>query len=133
MTHEETLKKFSNDRYACDTTGVIIVKAHSNYSLCSLTIKDDHLNGNNCVMGGAIFTLADYAFGVAANYDGQDTVTLSSTISYQRPSVGPVLLAEAICRKSGRSIAFFDINITDDAGELIASASFTGFRKTQRL
>ena len=127
----KTFEQFARDRYACNTTGVKIEKVSKDYSLCSLEINDSHLNGNDCVMGGAIFTLADYAFGVAANFDARDTVTLTSNISYQNPTIGPKLFAEAICRKSGRSMAFFDITVTDQDGKLIATVSTTGFRKAQ--
>ena len=130
-TKADIFDHYTRDRYACNTTGVKIEKVSKDYALCSLEITDGHLNGNDYVMGGAIFTLADYAFGVAANYDSWNTVTLTSNISYQNPTIGPKLYAEAICRKSGRSMAFFDITVTDQDGKLVATVSTTGFRKAQ--
>lgn len=129
MSHDEVLQKFSNDRYAVKTSGIKIEKVSADYALCSMEITDNHLNGNDCVMGGAIFTLADYCFGVAANYSGADTVTLDSSISYLSPTVGPVLYAEATCRKSGRAAAFYDIAVTDSSGRLVATVKTTGYRK----
>lgn len=124
---EFSRKEFSKDRYAVITTGVKIEKAEPGYCLCSLEIDERHLNNNGDVMGGALFTLADYAFGTAANVGGQPTVTLTSTISFMRPTCGPVVYAEAKEQKTGRNISFFDIQITDSAGELIAVMQASGF------
>lgn len=132
MNDEKIMAKFARDRFACNTTGIKIEKVSKGYALCSLEIGDKHLNGNDCVMGGAIFTLADYTFGVAANYDeygGMNTVTLGSTISFVNATAGPMLYAESNCRKTGRSIDFYDITVTDGAGKLIATLCVTGFHK----
>lgn len=119
---------FIKDRYAIETTGVVVEAVSENYCKCRLDIKDKHLNTNDCVMGGAIFTLADYAFGVAANTPVSNSVTLSSNISFTRPAKGPTLFAEAKCIKNGRTICFFQIEVTDSEGRTIATAQTSGFR-----
>lgn len=119
---------FLKDRYAIETTGVVVEEVGENYCKCRLDIKDKHLNANDCVMGGAIFTLTDYAFGVAANTPVSNSVTLSSNISFTRPAKGPTLFAEAKCIKNGRTICFFQIEVTDSEGRTIATAQTSGFR-----
>ena len=121
--------RFYNDIYAVETTGIRIEEARPNYSNCSLKIDRRHFNTNGYVMGGAIFTLADYAFGVAVNVEDPSTVSLTSTINFMRPTKGPILYAEAKCIKSGRSISFFEVTITDDEGKIIATVAANGFRK----
>ena len=125
---QKAIDHFSRDRFSIETTGVKIEKVEENYCLCSLAIEDKHLNANDFVMGGAIFTLADYAFGVAANSPEENCVTLSSTMNFMRPTKGPVLYAEAKCVKNGRTIAFFDVTVTEPDGKVIASAQISGFR-----
>jgi len=120
---------FSNDRYAVATTGIKIEEADVNYARCSLEIDERHYNTNGFVMGGAIFTLADYAFGVAVNNENPQTVSLSCTINFIRPTKGPVLYAEAKSIKCGRSISFFEITVTDGAENIIASVLANGFRQ----
>lgn len=120
---------FYKDIFAVETTGVMIEEARPNYSRCSLLIDERHFNVSGNVMGGAIFTLADYAFGVAANIENPSAVSLTSTINFIRPTKGPVLYAEAKCIKSGRSITFFDVTVTDGEGNIIASVLANGFRK----
>ena len=126
---EKARELFSSDIYAVETTGVKIEEVRPDYCRCSLKIDERHYNVNRNVMGGAIFTLADYTFGVAANIDNPSAVSLTSTINFIRPTRGPILYAEAKCIKSGRSIAFFEITVTDGEGGIIASALANGFRK----
>ena len=59
---------FANDRFATDLVGVEILDADDGYGKCRLEIKDIHMNAGNHIMGGAIYTLADLAFAIAANY-----------------------------------------------------------------
>ena len=120
---------FLNDIYAVETTGVKVEDAGVDYARCSLKIDRRHFNVDGNVMGGAIFTLADYTFGVAANIGKAQTVSLSSTINFIRATKGPVLYAEARCIKSGRNIGFFEIMVTDGVGNIIAMVLSNGFRK----
>jgi len=124
---EQAVGRFSNDIYATKTTGVRIEAADESYAKCSLKIDERHYNTNGDVMGGAIFALADYAFGVAANTGNPPTVSLSSTINFIRPTRGPVLYAEARCIKTGRKISFFEVLVTDGEGRVIATVTSNGF------
>ena len=74
---EKAREMFSSDIYAVETTGVRIEEARPDYCRCSLKIDGHHFNVNGNVMGGAIFTLADYAFGVAANVENPSAVSLT--------------------------------------------------------
>ena len=126
---QQAIERFSNDLYATKTTGIIIEEVHVNYAKCSLLISENHLNAAGFVMGGAIFTLADFVFAIAANCDHELTVSLSSQISYINATKGPILFAEAKCVKNAKSICFYDITVNDDKGNLVASISTTGYRK----
>lgn len=122
------IDSFSGDRYSVDTTGIKIEKVEELYARCSLTIEDKHLNKNNSVMGGAIFTLADYTFGVAANTPNTNCVSLSAHINFMRGTTGPVLYSEARCIKDGRNVCFFEVTITDSTGKTVAVVTVDGFR-----
>jgi len=126
---EQAVERFSNDIYAVKTTGIKIEEAGVNYSKCSMQIDERHFNVDKCVMGGAIFTLADYAFGVAANTGNPQTVSLSGSINFLRATKGPVLYAEAKCVKRGKSIAFFEIIVTDSENNVVATMMANGFVK----
>lgn len=121
---EETRKYFEGDRFAAHC-GIKIEEVGEGYAKCVMKIDDCHRNGLNNVQGGAIFTLADFCFGVAN--DGT-AVSLTSEINYLSASKGTVLFAEAKEKKNGRNISFYEIEVTDDLGKNIAFVTMTGFK-----
>ncbi|MBQ7974198.1 MAG: PaaI family thioesterase [Clostridia bacterium] len=124
---EEVRRKFKQDRFATDRTGIVIDSVGDKYSKCSFEVCENHLNAMNSVMGGAIFTLADYTFAVAANSDGRNIVSVSSTVNFLRPGICSKLIAEARCIKDGKSTCFYEVTVCDEAGKQIAAVSFTGY------
>lgn len=66
-TLDEVRKLFKKDRFATES-GAVINEIGERYAKCSLKLSDSHRNALGAVMGGAIFTLADFAFAVAANW-----------------------------------------------------------------
>ncbi len=76
------------------------------------------------IHGGAIAALADFA-ACAAVWTLPDTVksvTISMTVNYTGPGVKTGLVAHARVRSKGRRIASLTVEITDDAGALVAHA-----------
>ena len=77
---EKTVKLFENDRFATEN-GAVIEEVEEHYAQCSLKLGSRHRNAMGAVMGGVYFTLADFAFAVAANWQGTGTVSLHSVKS----------------------------------------------------
>ena len=76
------------------------------------------------VHGGFLYAMADTAAGAFAriNY-GQHNVTLNGSINYLRSTVqSKALTAVGRPVRVGGHIGFFEVNITDDTGALIARA-----------
>ena len=126
-------RTFANDRFATEAAGVIIEEAGDQVCRCSMRITPVHKNAAGGVMGGAIFTLADLTFAVAANFGGRMTVSISSNISFIGPAKGEMLLSTAKCVKSGRSTCFYEVEVVDDLGNKVAIVTFTGFVKDQKF
>lgn len=126
-TLEEAREIFGKDRYATALTGIVIDEIGDDYAKCSMKLTADHRNAYGGVMGGAIYTLADFAFAVASNY-GKDcaTVSLTGQASFLSASKGTELIAEAKLIKDGKRNSFFEVSIVDDLGKLIAMVAFTG-------
>jgi acyl-CoA thioesterase len=120
---------FKNDRFAMQTTGIEVVDVDSQYAKCSLKIDERHLNAAGTVMGGVVFTLADFTFALASNPEGQLTVSVSSTIEYLNATKGPVLFCEAECLKNGRSVCFYEMTVREENGKVIARVLTNGFKK----
>ena len=123
-------ERFAADRFAIEAAGIVPVEVGENYARCRMEIKPVHLNALGQVMGGALYTLADFAFAIAAN--GAElttpTVTLSASMEYLRAVKGSFVEAETVCLKAGRSTCVMEVNITDEAGKLAAKATLTGYR-----
>ena len=120
---------FKGDKFATQTTGIEVEAVGDHYAKCSLKIDDRHLNAAGFVMGGAVFTLADFTFALASNPEGQWTVSVSSTIEYINAEKGPVLYCEAKCLKDGRNVCFYEMTVTDGSGRDIARVMTDGFKK----
>lgn len=126
MTLEEAREFFSHDRYATEASGITIEEVRENHSVCRMPIGPIHKNAVGGVMGGAVYTLCDFAFAVATNSPEHHTVTAVSQISYMSLVKGDVLTATADMIKDGRRTCFFQVTVTDNLGTLVAIANTTG-------
>ena len=79
-------------------------------------------------MGGAIFTLADFALAICCNIGEEPTVSVDSSISFFRSTQGAALTATAVCDKPGRHLGFYTVTVEDDLGKQIAKMTATCYR-----
>lgn len=126
-TIEEVRKFFAKDRFATDS-GAYIEEIGECYAKCSMRLNEHHKNAVGNVMGGVHFTLADFTFAVAANWQKTGVVSLNSTVTYLGKVKGDTLIAEAICVKEGRSTNCYRIDIKDNQGNDVAMVTITGYR-----
>jgi len=126
--HTEMLKFVENDRFA-KFIGIKLVKVEPGYALVQMEITENHLNGLSSVQGGAIFTLADYAFAAASNSKGFATVSVNANISYFKSPKGKILTAEAKEISASKSLCEYNVNVFDENNTLISRVSSTGFIK----
>ena len=127
---EEIVRFFEKDRFAAET-GAVIDEIDDRYARCSLTLEAKHKNALGAVMGGVYFTLADFAFAAASNWQGDTMVSLNSQIAYLGAAKGNMLIAEAVCLKDGRTTAYYEIRIKDELGNTAAVVSTTGYKLTK--
>ncbi|MCD8188018.1 MAG: PaaI family thioesterase [Ruminococcus sp.] len=128
-TLEEVREIFSNDRFATENFAVID-EIRENYAKCSMQLNERHKNAMGSVMGGATFTLADFTFAVATNWQEMKTVSISSNIAYIGVAKGSCLIAEAKMIKNGRTTCYYQISISDDLGNKVAEVTITGLHKS---
>lgn len=131
---QEIREFFQNDAYATATTGIVIEDARPGYARVTLDIDARHINAADRVMGAVYYTMADFAFAVASNYNPEDgiTFTLSSQINFLGAAKGRKLIAEARLLKGTRNTSFYTIDVTDELGTQVASVSSNGFKKVNR-
>nr|WP_294999629.1 PaaI family thioesterase [uncultured Methanobrevibacter sp.] len=124
---ESAREFFYQDKFAVDT-GITLDELTEDKAICSLELNDNHKNAYGGVMGGVIFTLADFSFAVLSNQIHQLTVAQQVSINYLSAPKGEKLIAEATCRKSGRSSSIVIVNVSDDTGRDVAQFVGTGFK-----
>lgn len=124
---EEIKDFFEGDRFAMEN-GIEILEAEAGHALCRMKVTRHHQNARGVVMGGAIFTLADFTFAVAANAEGGPCVTLSSEIHYLSPASGEELFAKAEPIKHGRTVCHYRISVWEGEKRQIAEITACGYK-----
>ncbi len=126
---EEVREIFGNDRFATEACGCRVIEASRGYAVCEFDITDGHKNAQGAIMGGAIFTLADFALAIACNMGETPTVAVNNTIEYFSVANGSKLIATCSADRSGRSLGFYTVDVVDDLGNFIAKMTATCFRR----
>lgn len=127
----ETIRAFfTGDRFAVEN-GMVIDQAVPGRAVCSLELTPRHQNAKGAVMGGAIFTLGDFAFAVAANCAtlGREEVVVSqsNSITFCRGARGSRLIARAQEVSATRRTRLYEVTVEDDLGTLVARMMVNGF------
>ncbi len=120
------------DRWAA-IAGARLVEVREGYARVRMRLRPDHLNGVGVAQGGAVFTLADFAFAVASNSHGTVAVALDVSITFARAARTGVLTAEAREEAVSRRVSVCNVRVTDGAGEVVALFRGTAFRKEDAI
>jgi acyl-CoA thioesterase len=124
---------FSRDRLAL-LLGIKTVSCLGGRAEAEMTLSDQHLNGLNTAHGGALFSLADFAFALACNSGNVVSVALSATISFSKAvGLGTRLRAVAEEISSTKKTGVYSVTITDDAGDVVALFQGTAYRKKETV
>lgn len=126
---EEVRELFGNDRFATEACGCRVLEASRGHAVCAFDIAPIHLNAMGNVMGGAIFTLADFALAIACNMGEEPTVAVNNTIEYLNSTKGSTLIATCDADKSGRNLGFYTVEVKDDLDTPVAKMTATCFRR----
>jgi acyl-CoA thioesterase len=121
---------FARDRFAA-RAGVKLDQVRAGYARARMKVRTSHLNGADVVQGGAVFTLADFAFGVACNSHGTLALAVDATISFLRPTRSGCLVAEAVEVARSRRLSRCEVRVTDADGKLVALLHGTAFVKEE--
>jgi len=120
------------DKFAL-MAGIELTEVGNGYAKARMEIKPMHLNGGGVCQGGAIFTLADLAFAAATNSHARLTFSITSNINFFKSESKGFLYAEAREVFNHKRLANCEVNVTNEAGELIATFNGTGYRKDTPL
>ena len=124
----EKIKNFLNeeDKF-CEFCGIQLTEVGDGYAEAVLQVDENKLNGRQVVQGGAIMTLADFAFAGAINGSGVTGVSLHCATNFIRPGSGRTL--RAVCRRisQGRTTCVYGAEVFNEDGKLVATMNITGY------
>lgn len=124
---DEAREFFKEDKFAANT-GIQLDKLDETSCQCSLKLNDNHKNAIGGIMGGVMFTLADFSFAILSNHLHMPTVAQQVSINYLSAPKGSKLIANAVCKKNGRTSSIINVDITDDTGRDIVQFTGVGFK-----
>ncbi|MEZ4795737.1 MAG: hotdog fold thioesterase [Flavobacteriaceae bacterium] len=92
--------------------GIEIVECELGRCKVAMTIRKEMLNSMNYAHGGISYTLADTAFGFAANTHGKYAVSIETSINHiEALNEGDYLVAESVIEKVNNKLGFNVIEV----------------------
>ena len=129
---EQTRRYFDQDRHAA-ALGIELVQVSLGHAHARMLIREDHYNGLRTVHGGALFTLADFAFAVAANSHGTIAVGVNTSMSFVKAATTGTLYAEAREMSRSPKLSTYEVVITDDSCATIAIFQGMVYNKREKI
>ncbi|MDA8415314.1 MAG: PaaI family thioesterase [Desulfobacteraceae bacterium] len=114
-------------------SGIELLDAGPGWAKASMKIEPFHFNGAGTVHGGAIFTLADFAFAVASNSHGILSMGINTSVSFVKAATQGVLYAEARELARNPKLASYSVQITDDSNDVVAIFQGMAYRKNRTI
>jgi acyl-CoA thioesterase len=117
---------FRRDRFAAGA-GIRLVEAGPGRAVARMRLRPGHLNGVDVAQGGAVFTLADFAFAVACNTAGPVALAVEVSISFLAAASRGTLTATAVeVSRSGR-LSRVEVEVRDSRGDQVARFHGTAY------
>jgi len=123
---------FKEDRFAA-LAGIELLEIKKGYAKARMEIRPTHLNAGGVCQGGAIFTLADFAFAAATNSHGRLTFSITSNINIFKSERSGYLYASAREVFNHKKLSNCEVEVRNESGELIATFNGSGYRKDVEL
>ena len=126
--YDQDIEKLCENNHFMNYNHMRMVECKDDTCIVELKVVHDSLNPYEIIHGGALYTMADCACGIAARKDGRRYVTLSSQLNFLLSAKeGDTVRAVGHIRHRGRTTAFADVDITNQDGKIVASGGFTFF------
>ena len=117
---------FANDRFAAEN-GMELVEVGPGCATARMVVEPRHFNSIGTVQGGAIFALADFAFGAACNSQGDKTTGITMSIQCLKAVRSGTLIAQAREVARSRKLSTCEVSVYDENNQLIARFQGTGY------
>jgi acyl-CoA thioesterase len=129
----EHLKQyFKKDRFAAHNE-IELLSVGNGSAKVKMTLQPHHWNSLGTAHGGALFTLADFAFAAACNSHGTVAVAVDANITFMKAVSTGVLYAEAREIAKNFKLGSYAVEVRNEQGELIAQFQGLAYRKKDPL
>ena len=129
---ENVKRFFKKDKFA-ERANIELLSVSPGQARAKMTLHPHHLNGYGTVQGGAIFTLADFAFAAASNSHGKVAVAINVSITFMKAGETGTLWAEAKEVSKNFKLGTYTVEVKDDQGELVAVFQGLAYRKSEQI
>lgn len=123
---------FGRDQFAA-ANGIEIVEVSPGRATARMRLEPRHWNGLGIAHGGALFTLADFAFALASNSHGTVAVAAQASITIMKATRTGMLVAEAREITKNHRLGTYTIEVRDETGDLVALFQGLAYRKPDPL
>lgn len=130
---QELKRFFSTGDLFARHAGIELVDVGPGWAKASMKIEPFHFNAARTVHGGAIFTLADFAFAVASNSHGTLAMGINTSVSFVKAALKGTLYAEARELSRNPRLASYSVMITDDGDDVVAIFQGMAYRKKDSI
>lgn len=128
------LEQFFSDRdLFARHNGIELLEMGPGFAKALMNVAPYHFNGAGKVHGGAIFTLADFAFAVASNSHGTLAMGINTSMSFIKAATRGTLYAEAREEARNPKLATYSVRVTDDARDVVAVFQGMVYRKKESV
>jgi acyl-CoA thioesterase len=111
------------------TLGIEILESKEGYAKVCMKVEKSLTNALGFTHGGAIFSLADYAFALACNFGDNVAVAVQVDIKFLKPTVeGDILTAEATRVSEGKTTGLYHVMVRKEE-KTVAVFSGLAFKK----
>jgi acyl-CoA thioesterase len=115
--------------YFAEALGIQVLEAKDGYAKVCMKVTKTHTNALGFTHGGAIFSLADYAFAQACNFGDNVAVAVQVSINFLKPTVeGDTLTAEAVRVSDGKTTGLYQVTVKSQ-DKTVALFSGLAFKK----
>jgi len=130
---ERVRKNFCERDQLARHLGMELIELSPGHAIARMEIKPFHLNGADSVHGGAIFSLADFAFAAACNTHGTLAVAINANIAITRAVASGVLTATAREITLNPKLGLYEVTVANETGDTIAVFQGLAYRKSKPL
>ena len=126
-TSEIVRRHFRTHDTFADHLGIELLEVKPGYAKAAMPLEAPQKNGVGLAHGGAIFGLADVAFGGASNANGKVALGVVASINFLSAGTTGPLTAEARELHRSRKLGHYEVQVFDGNGALMAVCRATAY------